>query len=160
MGKKTKSQVNNDVRTGLLEVVDPFKDFDKDQVWKYFNSTCSYCGLSLIRANRNGHMDHLISKHGDGINHVSNRVLACGKCNEDKLEKNDWELFLKLKAPEGRYDEFKKRIEDWQSKNELSEDKRQQLIKLREIAIKEATKISIPVNEAFNLLKKEKDKCV
>ena len=47
MGKMTKSQVKNNVKTGLIEVVDPFTDKQKDMVWDYFDSHCCFCGIKI-----------------------------------------------------------------------------------------------------------------
>lgn len=95
MGKMTKSQVKNNVKTGLVEVVDPFLDNHKTLVWDYFKSCCCFCGVDLIRKERKGHIDHLVSKNDGGLNHISNRVLACSKCNGDDKRDQDWIKFLK-----------------------------------------------------------------
>lgn len=125
MGKKTVSQAKNDIKTCLNEIIDPSpSDKERDQIWDHFESQCCYCGESLNRKKREGHLDHLISKNSGGFNHISNRVLSCNVCNGDEKREADWTPFLKSKAKTTEeFEKRKQRIEDWTKKNPLPTDR-------------------------------------
>lgn len=99
MPSATPGYTRNIIRRSLRELVDPSPTKKQvDQIWKYFKSTCAFCGRKLNRTNKDGHVDHLIPASGGGLNHMSNRVLACQHCNEkEKLDK-DWKVFMKDKV--------------------------------------------------------------
>lgn len=69
-------------------------------MWTFFQGRCAYCGTSLNRQKREGHLDHLISTSAGGSNHLSNRVLSCGSCNGDQKREKSWQEFMKLKNPD------------------------------------------------------------
>jgi hypothetical protein len=85
---------------------------DRRVMQEFFAETCAYCGNPL---SARWHADHLLSVDGGGFNHISNRVPACPRCNEDEKRDRDWMEFLKFKCGkddallEGR----RKRIEEW-----------------------------------------------
>ena len=85
----------NVIRKSLMALIDrELSNAEKEEVWRYFESQCAFCGAEIGKESRNGHMDHLNSK---GLNHISNRVLSCAHCNGDhKLEK-PWKEFLEKK---------------------------------------------------------------
>ena len=111
----TPSAAKNAIRRALRDLVDPqLSDYQKDCVWEYFESSCAYCGTGLARADRKGHLDHLLSSSLGGLNHMANRVLACGACNGDEKRDESWESFLKRKNPNGAiYAERLERIRRW-----------------------------------------------
>lgn len=113
MAKET-SIARNWIKRALSAVLDrELNDREKDLIWKFFDSKCAYCRRSLDRGDRQAHIDHLVPNTAGGINHISNRVLSCGSCNDEKREA-EWISFLRMKARNAR--EFKarrKRIEAW-----------------------------------------------
>jgi hypothetical protein len=103
------------MRRALQAVVDP-EPTDKEisSLWEYFGSSCAYCGLSLKKENREGHIDHLVSATKGGVNHISNRVLSCSICNGDEKGESHWLEFLTLKVKDPSLLKFRKnRIERW-----------------------------------------------
>ena len=98
----TTAYVKNIVRRGLSELVDPSPTKkDEDSIWRYFESTCAYCGTSLKRALGEGRIDHPEPASKGGANSIGNRVLACGVCNDKEKLDQPWEPFLRLKAKKG-----------------------------------------------------------
>jgi CRISPR/Cas system Type II protein with McrA/HNH and RuvC-like nuclease domain len=114
---KTPGQAKNAMRCALRAVVDP-EPTKKEicSLWEYFGSACAYCGLSLKKENREGHIDHLIPATKGGVNHISNRVLSCSICNGNEKRESPWLEFLtcKVKAP-SLFESRKNRIEKWTS---------------------------------------------
>ncbi len=111
--------VKNMIRRSFREIVDssPTKR-DRAKIWDFFNSKCAYCGKKLIMANKEGHIDHLVSSARDGANHISNRVLSCAPCNEKEKLDMAWSKFLKLKNPDKAVlKKRKERIMQWQKEN-------------------------------------------
>lgn len=152
----TKSQVKNNVKTGLIEVVDPFTDKQKDMVWDYFDSHCCFCGIKLVRKERKGHMDHLVSKNDGGLNHISNRVLACDKCNGDDKREKTWNDFLK-EVSKDEYDKRFKAINDWQGQNKLTKEEYEKISSLRAKAEEIAEVLQDNVEEAFERIREIRD---
>lgn len=115
------------MRRSLRELVDRSPTRAKtDSIWAYFDSRCAFCGDSLDRSKKEGHIDHLVSASQGGANHISNRVLSCANCNEKEKLDALWEEFLdrKVMDPSTRQSR-KEKILDWQrlhgaSDNELS----------------------------------------
>ena len=89
-------QARNAIRKALWSVLDrrPRKS-EVDALWVFFESKCAYCGTQLDRSKREGHIDHLLAAASRGSNHISNCVLACGRCNGDNKREMAWELFLR-----------------------------------------------------------------
>lgn len=79
---------------------------------RYFDGRCAYCGNKL---GDKWHADHLVSVDKGGVNHPSNRVPACPKCNESEKREMDWLGFLKIKCGSAPYifDERMNIIEEW-----------------------------------------------
>lgn len=115
MGKMTPSQAKNAIRRALLGVVDPHPSATQiHQIWAYFGSACAYCGKALVRGERDGHIDHLVSTGSGGSNALGNFVLACSICNGDEKRDEHWDTFLHRKAPaESTYVARKKMIDSW-----------------------------------------------
>ena len=112
MPKMTAGYAKNTIRRSLRAVLDPEPiATDIERLWEHFHSACAYCDRTLSRANREGHIDHLISA---GTNHVSNRVLSCASCNGDEKREGDWLEFLRKKAPdEATFLDRRERIQSW-----------------------------------------------
>src|SRR5688572_18853574 len=98
MGKMTPSGAKNAIRRALFGIVDPHPNASQiHQIWSFFDSSCAYCGRSLVRGNRDAHIDHLVSKGSGGSNALSNFVLACGICNGDEKREEASERRLPMK---------------------------------------------------------------
>jgi len=129
---KTPSQARNDILTCLNEIIDPFTDKDKDTVWAHFDSHCAYCDDFIERKSRNGHMDHLISKKDNGLNHISNRVLACNICNGDHKRDSAWEDFILTRKGNSKdHKERISKIKGWVSTQTLTDEEVNKLKSLR-----------------------------
>ncbi|MBN2584088.1 MAG: HNH endonuclease [Planctomycetes bacterium] len=119
----TPAYVKNIIRRCFSEIVDPSPTKrEVDAIWQHFDNCCAYCGKSLQRKVKEGHIDHLVSASRGGMNALGNRVLSCSSCNEmEKLDK-PWEDFLKSKArSDADFMKRYKRIKDWQAANPLPE---------------------------------------
>jgi len=100
MANSSKSYAKNVVRRSFQEIYDSSPSREAiSKIWEYFNSECAYCGAKLVRAKREGHIDHLVSPNSGGANHISNRTLSCATCNGDQKLDMDWEYFLESKNP-------------------------------------------------------------
>jgi len=106
------SQAKNIMRRTLSEIVDPGPTAsEKNELWEHFQSCCAFCGVSIARESRTGHIDHLDS---DGGNGPGNRVLACARCNGDEKRERPWQKFLVEKSEDdGVLAERRTRIEEW-----------------------------------------------
>jgi hypothetical protein len=115
MGKMTPSAAKNAIRRALTGVIDPHPNASQvHRVWVFFKSSCAYCGKSLLRGNRDAHIDHLISSGAGGSNALGNLVLSCGTCNGDEKRDQQWESFLRKKASDkATFDLRKSQIEAW-----------------------------------------------
>lgn len=92
----TPPKAKNMMRRARRGVVDPEpSDSQIDALWKYFGSSCAYCGQKLNRSKGEGQLDHLESVASAGSNHISNRVLACGRCNAEDKRDAQWDDFLR-----------------------------------------------------------------
>ena len=112
----TPSQARNSIKKCLKSLIDPKpKTNEKNEIWRYFNNNCAYCGCELFQKSRKGHIDHLYSEMEGGSNRLSNLVLACDICNGDEKRESDWKEFLagKYGVDNSEYQKKIKRIEDW-----------------------------------------------
>jgi 5-methylcytosine-specific restriction endonuclease McrA len=101
--RKTPSYAKNIIRNTLREIVDPVpSEGEILDLWETFGSKCAYCNRPLEQGARQGHIDHLVSTIADGTNHISNRVLACSRCNGDEKRDQNWIEFLRLKAVDSK----------------------------------------------------------
>ena len=99
MAKNTPSMAKNMIRRSLLAVIDPHPSKSEiDQLWKYFQSSCAYCGIEILRESRTGHLDHVVSSAMGGSNSIYNHVLSCSICNGDDKREESWQSFLPRKA--------------------------------------------------------------
>ena len=122
MSSKSPSQAKNAIKRSLWCIVDP-PPKQVDSVWNYFQSQCAYCGLSLKRENRDGHMDHLISIQEGMVYGLGNFVLSCGHCNGDEKREEDWRSFLRRKneKDEEHLQRREQLIDEWKRQNEDAE---------------------------------------
>lgn len=90
------AQARNLMRRAIQEIVDPGPT-SIDTLWAHFASRCAYCGVPLVRGERDAHTDHA---EPEGGNHLGNLVLACGRCNGDEKRDVHWLEFLRQKAPD------------------------------------------------------------
>jgi CRISPR/Cas system Type II protein with McrA/HNH and RuvC-like nuclease domain len=113
----TLSQAKNAMRRAIDDLIDPpSTKQEKQRVWEYFNSRCAYCGRSIERSSRYGHIDHLISRANGGSNNIGNCVLACKECNGNEKRDQPWKDFLRLKCADNSTFEMRlKKIESWQT---------------------------------------------
>jgi len=101
MPAPTPGYIKNMIRRSLREIVDPSPSKgDEERIWQFFNLECAYCGKPLKRAQKEGHIDHLVPSSLGGPNYVSNRVLSCATCNEAEKLDGVWEEFMVRKNPE------------------------------------------------------------
>jgi hypothetical protein len=99
MAKNTPSMAKNQIRRCLQAIIDPHPtDAEVSELWSYFESTCAYCGLSLTRGARDGHVDHVVPHSSGGSNSIYNHVLSCSRCNGDEKREEHWESFLARKT--------------------------------------------------------------
>ena len=85
-------QARKAIKDSLVEIVDgPPSERQIEEMWRYFNNACAFCGGKLVREDRKGHYDHLVPISRGGLNHISNRVLVSWKCNGDRKRETNWE---------------------------------------------------------------------
>lgn len=117
MPSTTIPYARNVIRRALIGIVDPEPTgAEINALWQFFDSSCAYCGRTIDRSRRAGHVDHLVSMSVGGANHVSNRVLSCATCNGDEKRDKDWREFLREKAiDDATYSDRSGLIEDWRA---------------------------------------------
>lgn len=122
MGKMTPSQARNAIKRALSGVLDPHPNASQvHRIWAFFDSSCAYCGKILVRGDRDGHIDHLVSLTAGGSNALSNFVLACSICNGDEKRDEHWEAFLRKKAADkATYKARKDRVDKWMASCETA----------------------------------------
>jgi len=122
MPSPTPAYVRNMIRRSLREICDPSpKKKEEQMIWDYFDSKCAYCGKQIIKDNKEGHIDHLVSSALGGSNCISNRVLSCANCNEKEKLEMPWEIFLDRKNLDNSLAaQRKERILQWINKNETA----------------------------------------
>jgi CRISPR/Cas system Type II protein with McrA/HNH and RuvC-like nuclease domain len=111
----TVSRAKNMGRRALYGIVDP--DLSKAQIndlWAFFKNRCAYCNVRLEKGKKQAHIDHLLSTSTSGLNHISNRVLSCAKCNEDEKRDRPWREFLREKLSAAVYRKRVAKIQGWQ----------------------------------------------
>lgn len=113
MANHTPSQIRRAVHFALKSLLDPeINKMQRVNVCRYFKNACAFCGAPIPQETRPP-MDHLISIAEGGTNHISNRVLACSSCNDEKLDR-DWIEFLKCKSNNiALFSSRKRCIEAW-----------------------------------------------
>lgn len=115
MPKDTPSLAKNKMRRSLAAIFDPRPSkAEVEELWAYFESRCAYCGTSINRDSRTGHLDHLVLSSEGGSNNVHNHALSCARCNGDEKREESWLSFLDQKAESPQvFDARKKKIENW-----------------------------------------------
>ena len=119
MAKDTPSMAKNKMRRSLLAIVDPHPcRTEIDLLWSYFQSCCAYCGVTIPRNSRTGHVDHVVSSALGGSNCIYNHVLSCARCNGDEKREVPWESFLARKVSDRElFAERHARISTWLSRS-------------------------------------------
>jgi len=109
----------NKMRRSLLAIVDPHPSRTEiDLLWSYFQSCCAYCGVTIPRDSRTGHIDHVVSSALGGSNCIYNHVLSCARCNGDDKREEPWESFLAKKVCDtALFTERHARISTWLSRS-------------------------------------------
>ncbi len=112
VAKHTPSIAKNQMRRCCIAVIDPPpSNADIDRLWKFFDSSCAYCGAALVRGERR---DHVLSQSALGTNDIHNQVLSCGLCNGDEKREEPWESFLARKVSSASLQRRRRaRIEEW-----------------------------------------------
>jgi len=92
------SQARNAIKRALKELLDPrLSKLEQASIWAHFQNQCAFCGAPIEKANRNGHLDHLVPESRGGRNALVNRVLGCHTGNGDEKLDADWREFLETK---------------------------------------------------------------
>ena len=117
--KDTPSMAKNKIKRSLLAIVDPHpKPSEVTELWAYFDASCAYCGISIPRDSRTGHIDHVVSSALGGSNSIYNHVLSCARCNGDEKREESWQSFLARKANDpGVLAARHSRISSWLARN-------------------------------------------
>lgn len=125
MAKTTPSMAKGHINRSLLQIIDkPPTKVQKQQIWKYFENKCAYCGIYIEPDSRKGHLDHLISTKDGGSNDIYNFVLACNICNGDEKRESQWQTFLQNKCSDLPSEIYLKRllhIENWHNQSEVDQ---------------------------------------
>ncbi len=140
MAKDTPSIAKNKIKRCLNAILDPHPESsDVDHIWKYFESSCAYCGVLIDRNSRQGHLDHAIPASRGGTNSIYSHVLACGRCNGDEKREEAWETFLAKKcASTDILNQRRTRIIQWLSMTDSGTRSKNEDIRLRAQAIIES----------------------
>ncbi|EJS2612229.1 HNH endonuclease [Vibrio alginolyticus] len=121
MAKDTPSMAKNKIKRSLGVIIDPHPtEREKTMLWEYFNNSCAYCGLTMERKSRVGHLDHVIPTSEGGNNSIFNYVLSCSICNGDEKREMDCLEFLtnKVNCSETLISR-RSAIETWLAKNTM-----------------------------------------
>ena len=127
------------MRRSLVAIYDPHPSkTEVNELWKYFESRCAYCGEPIERESRTGHLDHLVPSSEGGSNNIHNHALSCARCNGDEKREESWNSFLATKSENPSvHEERKAKIECWQALAP-AQSKNQEFISDSETIIKEA----------------------
>jgi hypothetical protein len=114
MGRTTPSMAKNQIKRSLRSIIDRYPTGGEvDMIWDYFDSSCAYCGIALLRKDRLGHCDHIEG----ASNNIYNFALACSTCNGDEKLDNPWLEFLQKKCPnESEFQKRRLKIESWMNR--------------------------------------------
>ena len=153
MPAPTPGYVKNLIHRSLREIVDPSPSKkDEERIWKFFDYECAYCGSSLRKLRKEGHIDHLLPASLGGPNHISNRVLSCATCNEAEKLDGAWQEFILRKNQDPDVTRRRiARIHEWQKLNGeplLDKNKLREINRLSELA---AAYYDVKVKEAREL---------
>lgn len=113
----SKSYAKNVIRNTLFAKISKnLTAKEKDKIWEYFEERCAYCRKKLSKGVGEAHMDHIVA---GGSNHISNRALACRKCNGDEKRETEWRKFLKAICRNNKkyYQSRANRISTWRRKH-------------------------------------------
>lgn len=131
--KNSPSQAISHIKAGLKAIVDPHPSADElAQMWKFFRDDdgpyqCAFCDGAIVPGTSGAHRDHLLSRKHGGLNHISNRVPACYRCNGNDKREMDWRDFLRSRP--GTEEDFRRRearimawLERWSAATRPSEE--------------------------------------
>ena len=114
------SQARNAIKKCFKTILDPKPtEAQVDFLWKYFDSSCAYCGKRIERESRTGHKDHLVAQADGGLNGLGNLIFSCAICNGDEKLESGWNEFLKQKCSSDKliFEERRQRVLDWIDRN-------------------------------------------
>lgn len=122
MPKDTPSMAKNKIRRSLAAIFDPYPSkTEVEKLWAYFESRCAYCGTSIDRESRTGHLDHLVPAAEGGSNNIHNHALSCDRCNGDEKREESWLSFLERKAESPQlFQARREKIANWLSQTPAS----------------------------------------
>jgi len=106
----------------ISEVLDPSPTEKKKKRLKaFFRNECVFCGEKLGKAEGDTHFDHLVAASAGGGNGLSNRVIACSRCNVKEKRDTDWEPFLHTKCVDDQtFTRRRELILDWRRESEAA----------------------------------------
>lgn len=115
MPKNTPSMAKNQMNRCFHAILDLHPSrVDVAQLWKFFKSSCAYCGVRIKASERNGHLDHVLAHAEGGSNNVHNYVLSCARCNGDEKRELDWKTFLDVRVSDESLRQARRtHIEEW-----------------------------------------------
>ncbi len=115
MARFSPSIAKNAMTRAMRAIIDPLPSAKEiDQLWDYFDGQCAYCGCTIDRASRTGHLDHVIAAAEGGSNSIFNFILACAKCNGDLKRETPWQEFLQILVTDPTEQEKRQtHIQDW-----------------------------------------------
>lgn len=153
MAKDTPSMAKNKIKRSLAAICDPHPSKkEENALWDYFNFECAYCGVSIQRASRTGHLDHLVPTAEGGTNSIYNHALSCAKCNGDEKREEEWDSFLKSKSTSrDLYELRKERISVWLQRATLRASSSEVIAKRDSIINKALADFDIAVAEMREL---------
>ena len=101
---------------------------------------------------KQGHIDHLFPSSLGGLNHVSNRVLSCAKCNEAEKRDEAWQLFIIQKNPDKAILHTRiAKIQEWQKLNKKPTLDQGMLNEIEKLSDQVVTKYNTKVRAARKL---------
>ena len=115
MARFSPTIAKNVMTRAMYAIIDPLPSPPEvEKLWSHFEGKCAYCGCTIERASRTGHLDHVRAAAEGGSNNVFNHVLACARCNGDLKRETLWSEFLERTVADPLLrEERKARIGAW-----------------------------------------------
>lgn len=108
--KNNSEKVNEYSRFRQLHKYHKIKKSELDELYKYTNHSCMYCGISeedhIKQYGQKLHKDHA---YNEGSNGIENCILACRSCNCEKNIK-DWDVWYNENNPKYSEEKYNKII--------------------------------------------------